>query len=117
MGEEEIIALRKEKLGRLRAAGIDPYPSRTERTHTATEAVELLGDSRHSDERVALAGRVTALRQMGKASFLDLRDGSGRIQAYVKQESVGPEQYTLLKEIDLGDFLGIQGTLFRTKTG
>jgi len=117
MGEEEIMALRKEKLARLRSAGIDPYPPRAERTHTAKQAVELLGDAQQLSEGVAVAGRVTAMRQMGKASFLDLRDVSGRIQAYVKQESVGPEQYALLREIDPGDFLGVQGTLFRTKTG
>lgn len=117
MGEEEIIGLRKEKLQRLRAAGVDPYPARFRRTHTAEEAIDLLGDAQEADSTVSVAGRVTATRQMGKASFLDLRDGSGRIQIYLKQENVGVDQYALLKEIDLGDFLGIEGALFRTKTG
>ncbi len=117
MGEEELISLRKEKLQRLRDVGIDPYPPRFQRTHTAREAVELLGDASQLDTPVAVAGRITAMRQMGRASFLDVRDGSGRIQVYVKQESVGAEQYALLREIDLGDFLGVKGSLFRTKTG
>jgi len=117
MGEEELIALRKEKLGRLRAAGIDPYPPRFQRTHSAQEALEKLGDAAEDGEPVSVAGRVTALREMGRASFLDVRDGSGRIQVYLKQETLGVEQYALLKEIDLGDFLGIEGPLFRTKTG
>jgi lysyl-tRNA synthetase class 2 len=117
MSEEELIALRKEKLHRLRQAGIDPYPPRFERTHSAQEAVESLTDAAESSDAVAIAGRITALRPMGKASFLDLRDGSGRIQAYLKQETLGVEQYALLKEIDLGDFIGVEGTLFRTKTG
>ena len=117
MGEEEIIALRKEKLERLRSRGVDPYPARVQRTHTAQEAVALV-DSSSTAGIVTVAGRVTAARHMGKATFLDLRDGSGRIQIYVKQESVGVEPYQmLLHEIDLGDFLGATGTLFRTKTG
>jgi len=117
MSEEEIIALRKEKLERLRAAGIDPYPPRSQRTHTATEAAEAVQSGRDAGT-VSVAGRVTARRGMGKASFLDLRDGSGRIQVYVKQESVGAESYErILHDVDLGDFIGVQGTLFRTKTG
>ena len=117
MSEEEIIALRKEKLERLRAAGIDPYPPRSQRTHTATEAAEAVRSGTDAGT-VSVAGRVTAKRGMGKASFLDLRDGSGRIQVYVKQESVGAESYErILHDVDLGDFIGVQGTLFRTKTG
>ena len=117
MSEEELIALRKEKLQRLRQAGIDPYPARFNRTHSAQEAADNLGDAAEHTEAVSVAGRVTALRQMGKASFLDLRDGSGRIQVYLKQETLGLKQYGLLKEIDLGDFLGVDGVMFRTKTG
>jgi len=117
MSEEELIALRKQKLQRLRDVGIDPYPARFGRTHSAQEAVEELGDAADSSDPVSVAGRVTALRQMGKASFLDVRDGSGRVQVYLKQETLGVEQYALLKEIDLGDFLGVEGAMFRTKTG
>ncbi len=117
MGEDEIIALRRQKLERLREKGIDPYPRRFDRTHTANQAVKKLGDAAADSDPVVVAGRVTALRPMGKASFVDLRDGSGRIQAYLKQESLGTEQYDLLSEIDLGDYLGVEGTLFRTKTG
>jgi len=117
MSEEELIALRKEKLQRLREAGIDPYPARFNRTHSAQEALQNLGDAAKAADPVSVAGRITALRQMGKASFLDVRDSSGRIQVYLKQETLGIDQYALLKEIDLGDFLGVEGTLFRTKTG
>jgi len=117
MAEEEIIAPRRQKLERLRSRGVDPYPACVQRTHTAQEAVDLLGDSAASPDVVSVAGRVTAFRRMGKAAFLDLRDGSGRIQAYFKQESVGVQSYEmLLHEVDLGDFLGVTGTLFRTKT-
>ena len=117
MGEEEIISLRKEKLARLRARGVDPYPARFHPTHTAADAVALLQESTGEGQALSVAGRVTAMRVMGKASFLDLRDGSGRIQVYVKRESVGPEAYETLRDVDLGDFLGVHGRLFRTKTG
>ncbi len=118
MGEDEIVALRREKLERLRSSGRDPYPARAHRTHTALEAAELLERSPDGRDLVAVAGRVTALRRMGKAAFVDLRDGSGRIQTYFKQESVGVEAYEfLLHTVDLGDFLRVSGTLFHTKTG
>lgn len=117
MSEDEIISLRKGKLSRLREGGIDPYPPRFARTHTAADAVEVLGDAQEDSTTVSVSGRITAMRGMGKASFLDVRDGSGRIQAYLKQENVGVEAYALLKDLDLGDFLGVTGTLFRTKTG
>ena len=89
MSEEEIIALRRHKLERLRSRGIDPYPVRVQRTHSAKAAVDLIAASADSHEVVTVAGRVTAFRRMGKAAFLDLRDGSGRIQAYFKQERIG----------------------------
>jgi len=116
MSEEEIIALRKEKLERIRERGIDPYPARTSRTHTAQEALDLLGDADQNSETVSLAGRIISARKMGKASFLDLRDGTARIQVYVKSENVGVDAYELLHDIDVGDFLNVTGTLFRTRT-
>lgn len=116
MSEEEIISLRMEKLERLRERGIDPYPHRVKRTHTAQDALDLLGDAAEAKDTVSVAGRITALRNMGKASFLDIRDSTNRIQVYVKKESVGADAYDMLKEIDIGDFLGVTGTLFRTKT-
>ena len=117
MSEAEIIAQRREKLRRLFDAGIDPYPARYRRTHTAAEAVALLGDRSSDETLLSVAGRVTAMRTMGKATFLDLRDGSGRLQVYVKRDVVGDRAYGLLKEIDLADFLGAAGHMFRTKTG
>lgn len=119
MSEEEIIAQRRQKLERLRAAGIDPYPPRVQRTHTAQEAaaLALVAADDAPAAPVAVAGRVTAMRRMGRASFLDLRDGSGRIQVYVKRDAVGEAAYAILDEIDLGDFLGVTGRPFRTRTG
>ena len=108
MGEDEIMALRRRKLETIRSKGIDPYPARARRTHTTKAAVELLVRSPDAHEIVWVAGRVTAMRRMGRAAFLDIRDGSGRIQAYFKQESLGVEAYErLLHTVDLGDFLGV----------
>jgi len=117
MGEEEIIALRTAKLERLRSRGIDPYPARFRPSHTAQQALELLAGRPETSDPVTVAGRITAMRQMGKATFIDLRDGSARIQAYVKEDIVGAQAYETLRDIDLGDFLGVRGPLFRTKTG
>jgi len=120
-GEEELIQSRREKLARLRARGIDPYPARTARTHTAADAVATFerweADGAQGDvPAVSVAGRITAMRDMGKAAFLDLRDGSGRIQCYLKKDLVGEEAYAGLADLDLGDFVGVTGPLFRTRT-
>ncbi len=115
---EIITQQRREKLRQLRERGINPYPNSYRRTHTAEEAKSLFDGGGIGPEMVvSLAGRVTALRHMGKASFLDLRDGSGRIQAYFNKAQMGPERQSLVKELDLGDIIGVEGVLFRTHTG
>ncbi|GAF87640.1 unnamed protein product, partial [marine sediment metagenome] len=117
MGEEEIVALRTAKLERLRSRGIDPYPPRFRPSHTTEQAVDLLKGRDECPDPITLAGRITAMRHMGKATFIDLRDGSGRIQTYLREDTLGPEAYETLRDLDLGDFLGVRGTLFHTKTG
>ncbi len=120
---DEFYQQRLSKLAALRAQGIDPYPTRFQRSHTTVEAarvfeafeVEHAGE--HTAEMVTVAGRITALRAMGKATFMDIRDGSGKIQAYFRAGHLAPEQFQNLKELDLGDFAGITGTLFRTRSG
>ncbi|MFQ5879233.1 MAG: lysine--tRNA ligase [Dehalococcoidia bacterium] len=118
---EEVIQQRLAKLDRLRRRGVDPYPPRWRRSHTAAEAAALLlkveteGLAR-TQEEVWLAGRVTAMRVMGKAAFLDLRDSSGKIQVQLRQDILG-EAYAGLRDLDLGDLLGVVGPLFRTRSG
>jgi lysyl-tRNA synthetase class 2 len=120
-GEDELIQLRREKLARLRARGIDPYPPRVHRTHTGADAVaafdawEAAAGEGHGPE-VSVAGRITALRDMGKAAFLDVRDGSGRLQCYLKKDIIGEDAYAGISDLDLGDFLAVSGPLFRTRT-
>ena len=120
--ENELVSVRLQKLARLRAKGIDPYPPRVDRTHTSKEAIALFaseeernGAGARTDE-VAIAGRIVALRDMGGATFIDLLDGFGKIQLLFRQNSL-PDSFHILEDIDLGDWLGARGPLIRTRTG
>ena len=119
---DTLLQSRREKLERLRSLGVDPYPPRYHRTCTNLEAVarfeadELRDGSGVHTDSVSVAGRVVSLRVMGKASFLDLRDASAKLQAYLRQDVLG-DNYQIVRNLDLGDFLGVKGPLFRTKTG
>ncbi|MBI4337935.1 MAG: lysine--tRNA ligase [Chloroflexi bacterium] len=119
---DEILQNRSQKLERLRQRGVDPYPARCRRSHTATEALALFQQAEEQQGKgarsaeVAVAGRITAMRLMGRAAFLDLRDGTGRIQAHLREDLLG-EQFALVRDLDLGDFLEVHGPLFRTRTG
>ncbi len=105
------------KLGRLREKGVEPYPLRTARTHTARQVLDVFTRDGVL-EGVQLAGRLIALRDMGKLAFAHIQDGSGRIQLFFRRDVIGVEQYSaLLKDFDLGDFISVSGKLFRTKTG
>ncbi len=120
--DEETFALRNEKLARLRTRGVDPYPPRFRRTHTSEAATQAFIDwekagATGDPPSVIVAGRMTALRDMGKATFVDLRDGSGKIQVYLKSDVLGEKAYAGLRDLDLGDFLGVRGSLFRTRAG
>ena len=103
------------KVQTLREAGIDPYPPRSARDTTAADALarydELQGQT------ITLAGRLMALREMGKSVFAHIEDGSGRIQLYFKRDDLGDEAFHRLKLLDLGDIVQASGTLFTTRTG
>jgi len=115
-------ANRRAKLDELRHRGVDPFPtafavdgrvSEIVARFAARDAETLAAEPR----RVRVAGRVTGVRGHGKASFLDLDDGDGRIQVHVKKDVVGDDAFALLEALDLGDFWGAEGVLFRTRTG
>jgi len=117
---EQIIKQRQEKLERIRARGINPYPYGYRRTHTAQQALELLVQQEEGKIKtpvVNLAGRIMAHRPFGKIAFLDLRDGSGRIQLYFSNENLSHTSSQLLEDIDIGDIIGVTGKLIRTRTG
>ncbi|MDO8750455.1 MAG: lysine--tRNA ligase [Dehalococcoidia bacterium] len=119
---KQLTRSRMEKLQRLRDQGIDPYPPRYRRSHTNEEAVALFQDTEvrqgpgARSEEVTVAGRVIALRLMGKAAFLDIRDASGRLQVHLRQDIL-QDRYSLVDDLDLGDFLGVRGALFKTRSG
>jgi lysyl-tRNA synthetase class 2 len=119
--ENQIIAERRAKLARLRGAG-NPYPNDFRRESLAGEVHAAHGakDAPALEEEkpaACVAGRMMLKRLMGKASFATLQDMSGRIQIYVKTDLVGAETYEAFKHWDLGDIVGVQGTLFKTRTG
>ena len=108
-----LIEQRKAKLAALRSKGIDPFKNKFAPSEKCAEARVNYVEGRE----VALAGRITAHREMGKSMFLDIKDQSGRIQIYAQKNILGDEQFEVFKHLDLGDFLGARGTLFTTKTG
>ena len=111
--ENELIALRRKKLDALRAKGIEPFGPGFEVSGSIAEVREQFKEG----ETLRAAGRITAHRDMGKSHFLDLRDTTGRIQIYIHAKEVGPELVELFRLLDIGDFIGIEGTCFVTKTG
>ncbi len=110
-----VLQARREKLDALSAAGLAPYAYSYPRTHSALEAVALLGEQ-HEGPSVRLAGRVVAWRGHGKTAFAHLGDSSGRIQLYLRHDQLGPS-FEHLSFVDIGDVIGVEGPLFRTKTG
>ncbi|MBN2122784.1 MAG: lysine--tRNA ligase [Deltaproteobacteria bacterium] len=117
-----LIEDRKKKADALRAMGVNLYPAGFRCDITASEALERFGDLDHDTleshrEAFSLAGRIMSLRSFGKAAFIHIKDRSGRIQAYIKKDLVGEEQFAVFKLMDIGDFVGIRGVPFRTRTG
>ncbi len=117
----EQIAVRREKLARMREQGFD-YPNAWRSTHSAASLHERFAsmdaealESEHIE--VAVAGRIMAHRVMGKASFMHIQDESGRIQLFLNRDALGAEIYNPTKKWDLGDIIGARGTMFRTRTG
>jgi lysyl-tRNA synthetase, class II len=122
----ELEKIRLQKLDRLRAAGMDPYPPRAERTHTSQQAksdyaagtaADPAADTHAPSGQYTLAGRLRAIRVMGKAAFAHLEDAAGRIQLYLRTDSLGDKYPLFVEAFDLGDFIQASGGLFRTKTG
>ena len=118
---ERIAQQRRQKLERIRSRGINPYPHRYHRSHTAQQAVALLEQKEGGltkDEEVSVAGRIMAIRRMGKSAFADIRDGSGKIQLLFQDiDRFDEELRELFRDLDIGDIIGVEGRLLRTKSG
>ncbi len=111
--ESELIKQRKAKLEDISRRGIYAYGGRYDTTST----IKVLKGDFAEGRTVSLAGRIMAARTHGKSSFYDIKDSTGKIQAYLKEDIVGAESFDLLKDIDIGDFIGIRGDTFKTRTG
>jgi lysyl-tRNA synthetase class 2 len=111
-----VLKARREKLDALIERGVLPYAYSYNRTHEAASAVALLGQSDEGPE-VRVAGRIVAWRGHGKTAFAHLADRSGRIQLYLREDVLGRDSFALLQLFDIGDHVGVSGTLFRTRTG
>ena len=118
--DNELIRLRREKLAALRRGGIDPFGGRYPVTHWARGLAERLGTAGDEELKgfgpVSLAGRLVAMRHHGKTCFAHLMDQTGRIQLYARADGLGDE-YARFVELDTGDFIGVTGEMFRTRTG
>ena len=109
---------RREKLDALVESGAQPFAYRFDRTHLAADAIALYPEGQESDgETVRLAGRILSWRSAGKTAFAHLTDSSGRIQLYFRRDVLGDERFEGTKYFDLGDIIGVEGPLFRTRTG
>jgi lysyl-tRNA synthetase class 2 len=118
----EQVEVRKQKLEKLKAAGVPVYPNDFRPSHSATAIIAQFGGASAADLGAAptdikVAGRIMAVRRMGKASFFHLQDRRARLQVYIQQNAVGEEGYGLFRQLDVGDIVGVEGHLFRTRTG
>ena len=112
---KQIMDFRKEKLNILKKNKINPYPSIYKPTHYSITIKE--NYETFEGENTKLAGRIMSLRKMGKASFAQIMDKEGKIQFFIRKDDVGNELYTNFKLLDIGDFIGVEGFVFTTKTG
>jgi len=117
----KLVEQRKAKINGLKENNIQLYPNDFRNSHSIQEiqtiietTPELLGEN---GEMFSVAGRMMAVNKMGKSSFIRYKDGTGQIQAYLKKDVIGDDKYTLFKKLDIGDFIGIKGPLFKTRTG
>lgn len=125
MNHEELndqLIVRREKLHTLREMGVDPFGKRFERTHSTRELIDLYDGftKEQLDEKeitVTIAGRIMTKRGKGKAGFTHIQDLTSQIQLYVRLDAVGEEQYEIFNIADLGDIVGVTGTVFKTKVG
>src|SRR5580765_6054127 len=119
--EDEQVQQRRSNLTELQKLGVDIYPHTFERRHTITGLVDAHGGRTHDEleaDRVETitAGRILAIRAFGKANFLVLSDGHARLQVYIRQDSIPELDFKIYKLLDFGDWVGVEGRLFRTKT-
>ena len=111
----QLIQDRREKLEKIIAKGIDPYPSMFNPTHSSKEVLSKFNEL--ENKSVIIAGRILSIRKMGKASFFHIQDSLGKIQIFIKKDDIGEDGYENFMLMDIGDFVGVEGPVFKTKVG
>jgi lysyl-tRNA synthetase, class II len=120
--ESKILEQRKEKIQQLKDLNIKLFPNDFKVSHTIKEIMEMVESSADTDavkpvQTFTVAGRMIAVNRFGKASFIRFRDRTGQLQAYIRKDFAGNDAYALFKQLDVGDFIGLSGEMFQTKTG
>jgi lysyl-tRNA synthetase class 2 len=122
--QNELIKRRLEELEEIKSKGINPYPHRYDVTTDSKSVIDHFKDPESDEEKeknkevlISVAGRIMAIRKMGKATFFLIKDETGKIQIYIKKDEIGEEAYDVFKLLDIGDIVGVKGFVFRTKTG
>ena len=110
---KQIIDFRKDKLKKLEEMGIDPYPQKYSPSHLSSIIISDYESLEGKD--VNVAGRIMSIRRMGKSSFFHIQDGGGRLQIFIKRDDIGEDIYNHFKLLDIGDFVGVEGFIFKTK--
>jgi lysyl-tRNA synthetase, class II len=119
---EQLETIRVQKLQQIQELGCEPYPTHFRHSHTIAQVVEQFGSKpaeelEHNPQTVRVAGRIVANRPFGKAGFLSLADGGQKIQVYAKKDRLSERDFQLYQLLDIGDIIGVEGALFRTRTG
>lgn len=120
MSEENLIGERIKKLGEIRTLGIDPYPYSYGHKDSAADLHREFGSLKNEEKsrkKACIAGRVMTLRRMGKVTFATIQDQTGKIQLYFRHDDIGKKRYDFLKLLDLGDIIGAEGIVFKTRMG
>lgn len=118
--ESDILEQRRQKIERLRESGTEPFPNDFRVSHTIGQVKAFIANPSQNvtedEPQFACAGRIVAVNKFGKAAFIRFRDRSGQLQAYIKKDMIGEAAYTLFKNLDIGDFIGLEGGMFQTRT-
>ncbi|HNT30143.1 MAG TPA: lysine--tRNA ligase [bacterium] len=114
---DELMAIRRNKVAKLRELGIDPFPGTVNRTHTNQQLLDTYDAQATAETVVSAVGRIRSLRMHGGSTFAHIEDGSAKIQIYFKKDLLGEDQFSQLELFDIGDFIEVQGTLFTTHKG
>jgi lysyl-tRNA synthetase class 2 len=117
----DLLQIRREKIEQLRRDGINPFPNGFVVSHTVADIRKIIEDAPQRLEEnspvFVIAGRMMAVNSFGKSAFIRFRDRTGQLQAYVRRDRIGEEAYGLFKQLDIGDFIGLKGGMFKTRTG